>query len=100
MCTDSLTKRDQPANVSTRPTRLIERGDCENAPRCKDQLLLLPSIMVVKPRDAVCNLHCAYCYFPSKERLYPSSGFRMTDELLEEFTQRHIEIQRVPEVNL
>jgi uncharacterized protein len=54
--------------------------------------------VMLKPRGAVCNLNCAYCYFLSKERLYPGSGFRMTDELLEEFTRQYIEVQRVGEV--
>jgi uncharacterized protein len=54
--------------------------------------------VMLKPRGPICNLNCAYCYFLSKERLYPGSGFRMTDELLEEFTRQYIEAQRVPEV--
>ena len=41
---------------------------------------------------------CQYCYFLSKERLYPGSGFRMDDDLLELFTRQYIEAQRVPEV--
>ena len=31
-----------------------------------------------KPTGAVCNLDCEYCFFLSKEQLYPDSGFRMT----------------------
>jgi uncharacterized protein len=51
-----------------------------------------------KPRGAICNLDCAYCYFLSKERLYPDGSFRMSDGLLEEYTRQYIEAQRVPEV--
>ncbi len=54
--------------------------------------------VMLKPRGAICNLDCAYCYYLSKERLYPGSRFRMADDLLEEFTRQYIEAQRVPEV--
>ena len=30
-----------------------------------------------KPTGAICNLDCDYCFFLSKEELYPGSGFRM-----------------------
>jgi len=30
-----------------------------------------------KPTGAICNLDCEYCFFLSKEELYPGSGFRM-----------------------
>ena len=38
--------------------------------------------LLAKPTGAVCNLDCAYCFFLSKELLYPGSRFRMADELL------------------
>jgi uncharacterized protein len=53
---------------------------------------------MIKPRGPICNLDCAYCYYLSKERLYPGSEFRMGDELLESFTRQYVEAQRVPEV--
>jgi uncharacterized protein len=53
---------------------------------------------MLKPRGAICNLNCQYCYFLGKERLYPGSTFRMSDDLLEEFTRQYIEAQRIPEV--
>jgi len=53
---------------------------------------------MLKPKGPICNLNCAYCYYLSKEQLYPNSDFRMSDELLEEFTCQYIEAQRVPEV--
>ena len=53
---------------------------------------------MVKPAGSTCNLGCAYCYYLSKDGLYPGSKFRMSDELLEDFTQQYIEAQRVPEV--
>ncbi len=54
--------------------------------------------IMLKPRGAICNLDCAYCYFLSKEMLYPGSRFRMAADLLEEYTRQYIEAQRVPEV--
>lgn len=53
---------------------------------------------MVKPRGASCNLECAYCYYLGKRGLYPSSSFRMSDELLLIFTREYIRAQRVPEV--
>ncbi len=54
--------------------------------------------VMTKPRGAICNLDCKYCYFLSKEMMYPGSRFRMADELLESYTRQYIEAQRVPEV--
>ena len=30
-----------------------------------------------KPTGAICNLDCEYCFFLSKDQLYPGSDFRM-----------------------
>ncbi|UCH96344.1 MAG: anaerobic sulfatase maturase [Candidatus Aminicenantes bacterium] len=38
--------------------------------------------LLAKPTGAVCNLDCQYCFFLSKEALYPGSRFRMSEELL------------------
>lgn len=54
--------------------------------------------VMVKPGGAICNLDCTYCYFLSKEMLYPGSRFRMADELLERYTAQYIAAQRAPEV--
>ncbi len=54
--------------------------------------------LMTKPRGAICNLDCKYCYFLSKERLYPNSDFRMSETLLEEYIRQYIEAQQVPEV--
>lgn len=54
--------------------------------------------IMLKPRGAICNLDCTYCYFLSKEHLYPGSEFRMPPALLETYTRQYIEAQRVPEV--
>ncbi|MCA9956397.1 MAG: anaerobic sulfatase maturase, partial [Anaerolineales bacterium] len=54
--------------------------------------------IMTKPSGAICNLDCKYCYFLSKEMMYPGSRFRMADELLETFVKQYIEAQKVPEV--
>jgi uncharacterized protein len=57
--------------------------------------------LLAKPTGAVCNLDCAYCFFLSKEMLYPGSRFRMADELLETYLRQLIESHaRVPEVTV
>jgi uncharacterized protein len=56
--------------------------------------------LLAKPTGAICNLDCKYCFFLSKEMLYPGSRFRMADELLEEYIRQYIEAQQVPEVNI
>src|SRR3954451_14031263 len=47
--------------------------------------------LLAKPTGAVCNLDCSYCFFLSKEMLYPGSRFRMADELLETYVRQLIE---------
>ena len=55
--------------------------------------------LLAKPTGAVCNLDCSYCFFLSKEMLYPGSRFRMADELLEQYVKQLIEAHAgVPEV--
>jgi uncharacterized protein len=54
--------------------------------------------LMVKPGGAICNLDCSYCYFLSKELLYPGSRFRMADDMLEAYTKQYIAAQRAPEV--
>jgi uncharacterized protein len=47
--------------------------------------------LLAKPTGAVCNLDCTYCFFLSKEMLYPGSRFRMADDLLELYLRQLIE---------
>jgi len=57
--------------------------------------------LLAKPTGAVCNLDCSYCFFLSKEMLYPGSRFRMADDLLETYLRQLIEAHsRVPEVTI
>jgi uncharacterized protein len=54
--------------------------------------------LLAKPTGATCNLDCSYCFFLSKEMLYPGSRFRMADELLETYVRQLIEAHSTPEV--
>ena len=55
--------------------------------------------LLAKPTGAVCNLDCSYCFFLSKEMLYPGSRFRMADDLLETYIRQLIEAHaHAPEV--
>src|SRR5215469_3443622 len=47
--------------------------------------------LLAKPTGAICNLDCTYCFFLSKELLYPGSRFRMADDLLETYLRQLIE---------
>jgi len=47
--------------------------------------------LLAKPTGAVCNLDCSYCFFLSKEMLYPGSRFRMADEMLEQYVRQLID---------
>jgi uncharacterized protein len=56
--------------------------------------------LLAKPTGAVCNLDCKYCFFLSKEMLYPGSRFRMADELLETYIRQLLESHGETEVNV
>jgi uncharacterized protein len=56
--------------------------------------------LLAKPTGAVCNLGCKYCFFLSKENLYPGSSFRMSDDLLEEYIRQYVQSQHIPEATI
>jgi len=56
--------------------------------------------LLAKPSGAACNLDCKYCFFLSKEALYPGSRFRMEDGLLETYIRQLLEAQPLPEVTI
>ncbi len=53
---------------------------------------------MAKPVGAICNLDCAYCYFLSKELLFPGSRFRMARETLESYIRQYLAAQPPGEV--
>ena len=56
--------------------------------------------LLAKPTGAICNLDCQYCFFLSKEQLYPGSKFRMADDLLETYIRQLLESHQTPEVTV
>ncbi len=58
-----------------------------------------PFHVMTKPRGAVCNLDCTYCYYLEKERLYPPDADpRMGREVLEAYVRQYLASQDTPEV--
>lgn len=55
---------------------------------------------MAKPTGPICNLDCEYCFFLSKETLYPGSRFRMSDELLETYIRQLLDSHAAPEVTV
>ena len=57
--------------------------------------------LMAKPTGATCNLDCEYCFFLSKEMLYPGSRFRMAQDLQETYIRQLLEAHaRAPEVTV
>ena len=56
--------------------------------------------VLAKPTGAICNLDCKYCFFLSKEMLYPGDRFRMADDLLETYIRQLLESQPGPEISV
>lgn len=53
----------------------------------------LPFAVVAKPTGAACNLDCTYCFFLSKDLLYPGSNQRMGEDQLEEYVRCFLDSQ-------
>ena len=56
------------------------------------------SHLLAKPTEATCNPDRAYCFFLSKEMLYPGSRFRMADDMRQTYFRQPIESHRTPQV--
>jgi uncharacterized protein len=56
--------------------------------------------VLAKPTGAICNLDCKYCFFLSKDVLYPRSKFRMADDTLEAYVRQVIESQASSHVTI
>ena len=56
--------------------------------------------VMAKPTGSACNLNCAYCFFLKKEKLYPGSNFRMSDEVHEAYIKQLFEAHQVPQVTV
>jgi len=55
--------------------------------------------VLAKPAGAACNLHCDYCFYLEKEKLFPEKeDFRMSDAVLENYIRHYVGAQPTPEV--
>jgi uncharacterized protein len=59
-----------------------------------------PFHVLSKPAGPICNLDCEYCFFLSKESLYPNDRFRMSDEVLDSYIRQLLSSQPGPEVTI
>lgn len=56
--------------------------------------------LLVKPAGAACNLGCTYCFFLSKEQLYPRESPRMDEATLEAYLRQLMESSPGPQVEV
>ncbi len=56
--------------------------------------------LLAKPSGSTCNIDCAYCFFLSKEALYPNDKHRMSGTTLESYIRQLLESHLTPEVTV
>ena len=52
--------------------------------------------LLAKPSGSTCNIDCTYCFFLSKEALYPSEKSRMSEATLEAYIRQLLESLSLP----
>jgi uncharacterized protein len=56
--------------------------------------------LLAKPSGSTCNIDCTYCFFLSKDELYPNEKHRMSDSTLEAYIRQLLESHRTPSVTV
>jgi uncharacterized protein len=56
--------------------------------------------LLAKPSGSTCNIDCTYCFFLSKEALYPNEKHRMSEATLEAYIRQLLESHRTPQVTV
>ncbi len=56
--------------------------------------------LLAKPSGSTCNINCTYCFFLSKEALYPNDKSRMSHQTLETYIRQLLESHRAPTVTV
>ena len=56
--------------------------------------------LLAKPTGSTCNIDCTYCFFLSKEALYPNDKQRMSEATLEAYIRQLLESHRAPGVTV
>ena len=66
----------------------------------QDRDILNSFHLMAKPAGPRCNMRCGYCFYTEKEALLGSGKqVRMSDEALEAYVRKYIEVAEGPEVN-
>jgi uncharacterized protein len=56
--------------------------------------------LLAKPSGSTCNIDCTYCFFLSKEALYPNEKHRMSEDTLRAYIRQLLEAHQTPEVTV
>jgi len=56
--------------------------------------------LLAKPSGSTCNIDCTYCFFLSKDELYPNEKHQMSDSTLEAYIRQLLESHRTPDVTV
>ena len=56
--------------------------------------------LLAKPSGSTCNIDCTYCFFLSKDALYPNEKHRMSEATLRQYIRQLLESHRAPEVTI
>src|ERR1700682_5244254 len=56
--------------------------------------------LLAKPSGSTCNIDCKYCFFLSKEALYPNDKHRMSEATLDAYIRQLLEAHRTSEVTV
>jgi uncharacterized protein len=56
--------------------------------------------LLAKPSGSTCNIDCTYCFFLSKDALYPNEKHRMSADTLEAYIRQLLESHRAPQVTV
>src|SRR5260370_16987206 len=79
------------------------KGDTKMTPITDDSLTtnaLAGFHLLAKPSGSTCNIDCTYCFFLSKESLYPNEKNRMSDVTLETYIRQLLEAHQTPTVTV
>ncbi|WP_223157777.1 anaerobic sulfatase maturase [Tolumonas osonensis] len=56
--------------------------------------------LLAKPSGSTCNIDCTYCFFLSKDALYPNEKKRMSEQTLETYIRQLLESHRSSQVTV
>lgn len=54
--------------------------------------------LLAKPSGSTYNIDCTYCFFLSKEALYPNDKHRTSEATLDSYIRRLLDAHRTPKV--